>query len=129
MIQLSDGFFMNVDSRNYTIGIPKKQIVENKETGEPQETIIMTDAKYYPTLNAALVGWWEAVRTKKLSEFNGSLEEALRLVKEQDKEIRSLIDNFNIIVNSKEPVEVKDDSGADAKPEPRRRGRPRKVQG
>ena len=32
MIQLSDGFFMNVDSRNYTIGIPKKQIVENKET-------------------------------------------------------------------------------------------------
>ncbi len=98
MIQLSDGFFMNVDSRNYTIGIPKKQIVENKETGEPQETIIMTDAKYYPTLNAALVGWWEAVRTKKLSEFNGSLEEALRLVKEQDKEIRSLIDNFNITI-------------------------------
>lgn len=128
MIQLSDGFFMNVDSRNYTIGIPKKQIVENKETGEPQETIIMTDARYYPTLNSALVGWWEAVRTKKLSEFNGSLEEALQLVKKQDKEIRSLIDNFNITINFEEPVKNEPMVNTDIKPEPRKRGRPKKVQ-
>ena len=128
MIKLSDGFFMTVDRYNYTIGIPKKQIVENKKTGESKETIVMADARYYPTLATALAGWWEAVRAKKLSEFDGSLEEALRFVKEQDEKIRSFIENFDITVNCEEPVEETDGSNTDTKPEPRRRGRPRKVQ-
>lgn len=128
MIKLSDGFFMNVDNYNYTIGIPKKQIVENKKTGESKETIVMTDARYYPTLNSALAGWWEAVRAKKLSEFDGSLEEALRLVKEQDEKIRNLIDNFDITVDYEEPVKNELAVNTDAKTEPRKRGRPKKVQ-
>ena len=128
MIKLSDGFFMNVDSNNYTIGIPKKQIVENKKTGESKETVVMADARYYPTLSSALAGWWEAVRKKALSEFDGSLEEAINMVKEQDEKIANMISNFDITVTCEEPVEVKDNSGAGTEPEPRRRGRPRKVQ-
>ena len=129
MIKLSDGFFMNVDLRNYTIGIPKKQTITNNKTGESKDSVIMTEARYYPTLSSALEGWWEMARAKQLSEFDGSLEEAIELVKKQDEKIKTIAANFDIKVEVEEPMEETDGSNTDTKPEPRRRGRPRKVQG
>lgn len=91
MIQLGDGYYMNVDSHCYTVGIPKKQTIENKKTGEFKETTIMTEARYYTTFDRALTGWWQTMRSKALSKFDGSLEEAIEVVKKLDEKIISII--------------------------------------
>lgn len=100
MIQLSNGYFMNVDSHCYTVGIPKKQTVENKKTGELKETTLMTEARYYTTLDKALIGWWQTMRSKALSKFDGPLDEAIEVVKKQDEEIKKIISKIEIEINS-----------------------------
>lgn len=111
MIQLSDGYFMNVDSHCYTVGIPKKQVVENKKTGETKETTIMTEARYYPTFDRAVTGWWQTMRSKALSKFDGSLDEAFELVKKQDEEIIKIISKIEItVINSTKLTEVPNES-------------------
>ena len=96
MIHLSDGYCIDVSSYSYTVGIPKKQIIENKKTGESKETTIMTEARHYTTLDKALVGWWQTMRSKTLSKFNGSLDEAIEIVKKQDEEIMKIISKIEI---------------------------------
>ena len=96
MIHLSDGYCIDVSNYNYTVGIPKKQIIENKKTGASKETTIMTDAKHYTTLDKALVGWWRTMRSKALSKFDGSLDEAIEIVKKQDEEIMKIISKIEI---------------------------------
>ena len=91
MIRLSDGYAIDVDSRCYTLGVPKKQTIVDKKTGETKETETMTDAKYYSTLDQALVGWWKTMRRKELSKFEGSLDEAIEVVKKLDEKIRKII--------------------------------------
>ncbi len=128
MIQLSDGYAINVDSHCYTVGIPKPQTIENKKTGELKETTIMTEAKYYPTLDKALVGWWQTMRSKALSKFDGTLDEAIEVVKKQDEKIISIISKIEIaVINSTKLMEethVRDESNVDASDaKPRTRGR------
>ena len=128
MIHLSDGYCIDVSGYNYTVGIPKKQIIENKKTGESKETIMMTDAKHYTTLDKALVGWWRTMRSKALSNFDGSLNEAMELVKKQDEQMLNIISGIEIN-NTKlmEETNERDESNpnaSDTKPSPRgRRGR------
>lgn len=129
MIQLSDDYFMDVSSYSYTVGIPKKQTVVNNKTGESKETIIMTESKYYPTFDRALAGWWETMRKKELSKFDGSLDEAIEVVKKQDEKIQNIISKIEVVYNNTKLIEEADENDTDAKSEPRRRGRPRKVQG
>ena len=90
MIHLSDGYAVSVDSRCYTVGIPRSQTIDNKKTGETKETTIMTDAKYYTSLDKALVGWWQTMRNKELSNFDGSLDEAIEVIKKQDEKIKNI---------------------------------------
>ena len=127
MIHLSDGYCIDVSSYSYTVGIPKKQIIENKKTGESKETIMMTEAKHYTTLDKALVGWWQTMRSKALSNFDGSLEEAIEIVKKQDEQIIKIISKIEIIINRTKLMEVTDECNTntgDAEPSPRnRRGR------
>jgi hypothetical protein len=128
MIQLSDGYFMNVDSHCYTVGIPKKQTIENKKTGECKETTIMTEARYYTTFDRALTGWWQTMRIKALSKFDGSLEEAIEVVKKSDEEFKKIISKIEIaVINSTKLMEVTDESNtntSDTEPSARnRRGR------
>ena len=127
MIHLSDGYCIDVGAYSYTVGIPKKQIVENKSTGTSKETTIMTEARYYSTLDKALVGWWQTMRTKALSKFDGSLDEAIEIVKKQDEKIKSIISKIEIEINSTKLMEVPDESNtntSDTEPSPRnRRGR------
>lgn len=128
MIHLSDGYCIDVSGYSYTVGIPKKQIIENKKTGESKETIMMTDAKHYTTLDKALVGWWRTMRSKALSNFDGSLNEAMELVKKQDEQILNIISGIEIN-NTKltEETNERDESNTnagDAESRPRgRRGR------
>lgn len=137
MIRLSDGYVINVDSRNYTVGIPKPQTIEDKKTGETKETIIMTDARYYPSLDRALIGWWQTMRNKELSNFDGSLEEAIDAVKKQDEKIKNIISKIEIVYDNIAPAEegakstgeVDDKNESDTaneQPVVKRRGRPRK---
>lgn len=136
MIRLSDGYVINVDSRNYTVGIPKPQTVEDKKTGETKETIIMTDARYYPSLDRALIGWWQTMRNKELSNFDGSLDEAIDAVKKQDEKIKNIISKIEIVYNNVAPTDEgvklteevdKNESNTDnEQPVVKRRGRPRK---
>lgn len=121
MIQLSDGYCMDVSSYSYTVGIPKKQTITNNKTGESKESIIMTEPKYYPSLDRALAGWWETMRKKELSQFDGTLEEAIEVVRSLDKKIDDIVSAFKITVDNtklteEEPVEEV----------PRKRGRPKK---
>ena len=121
MIQLSDGYCMDVSSYSYTVGIPKKQTITNNKTGESKESIIMTEPKYYPSLDRALAGWWETMRKKELSQFDGTLEEAIGVVRSLDKKIDDIVSAFRITVDNtklteEEPVEEA----------PRKRGRPKK---
>ena len=121
MIQLSDGYCMDVSSYSYTVGIPKKQTITNNKTGESKESIIMTEPKYYPSLDRALAGWWETMRKKELSQFDGTLEEAIEVVRSLDKKIDDIVSAFRITVDNtklteEEPVEEA----------PRKRGRPKK---
>ena len=124
MIQLSDGYYMDVSGYNYTVGIPKKQTIVNNKTGEPKETTIMTEPKYYPTLDRALAGWWETMRKKELSQFDGTLEEAIEVVKSIDKKIDDIVSNFKITVNNTKLIE----ESTDVNEAPRKRGRPKKIQ-
>lgn len=91
MIRLSDGYAIDVDSHCYTVGIPKKQVVVNKKTGESKDTEIMTDARYYTTLDKALLGWWQTMRKKALINFEGSLNDALDVLKKQDEKVETII--------------------------------------
>ena len=91
MIRLSDGYAIDVDSRCYTLGIPKKQTTVDKKTGETKESTTMYEAKYYSTLDQALLGWWKVMRRKALSSFEGSLAEAIEVIKKQDEMIRKII--------------------------------------
>lgn len=91
MIRLTDGYAIDVDSHCYTVGIPKKQIVLNKKTGESKETEAMSEAKYFSTLDKALTGWWQMMRKKELSKFEGSISEALELVKKLDEKVLNTI--------------------------------------
>lgn len=121
MIQLSDGYYMDVSGYSYTVGIPKKQTITNNKTGESKESIIMTEPKYYPSLDRALAGWWETMRKKELSQFDGTLEEAIEVVRSLDKKIDDIVSAFKITVDNtklteEEPVEEV----------PRKRGRPKK---
>ena len=96
MIHLSGGYCIDVSSYSYTVGIPKKQTIENKKTGESKETTIMTEARHYTTLDKALAGWWQTMRSKALSQFDGSLDEAIKVVKKQDEGIMKIISNIEI---------------------------------
>ena len=124
MIQLSDDYFMDVSSYSYTVGIPKKQTVVNNKTGESKETIIMTESKYYPTLDRALAGWWETMRKKELSKFDGTLEEAIKVVQSIDEKINNIVSNFKITVDNTKLIE----ENTDTNQAPRKRGRPKKTQ-
>ena len=124
MIQLSDDYFIDVSSYSYTVGIPKKQTVVNNKTGESKETIIMTESKYYPTLDRALAGWWETMRKKELSKLDGTLEEAIKVVQSIDEKINNIVSNFKITVDNTKLIEENPDTNQ----APRKRGRPKKTQ-
>ena len=123
MIQLSDGYAISVDSNCYTVGIPKKQTITNKKTGESKETTIMTGAKYYTTLDKALIGWWHAMRKKELSNFEGSLNDAIDVIKELDDKVKKIISKIEITYNNTELMDE-----IDTNQESRKRGRPKKNQ-
>lgn len=124
MIQLSDDYFIDVSSYSYTVGIPKKQTVVNNKTGESKETIIMTESKYYPTFDRALAGWWETMRKKELSKFDGTLEEAIKVVQSIDEKINNIVSNFKITVDNTKLIEENTDTNQAS----RKRGRPKKTQ-
>ena len=136
MIRLGDGYVISVDSRNYTVGIPKAQIVEDKKTGETKETTIMTDARYYASFDKALVGWWQTMRNKALSNFDGSLDEAIEVVKKQDEKIQNIISKIEIAYdntklmdeanNTIEEVDRNEPNTGNKQPVAKHRGRPRK---
>ena len=128
MIQLSDGYVINVESHSYTVGIPKPQTVENKKTGETKETIVMTEARYYTTLDKALTGWWQTMRIKALSKFDGTLDEAIEVVKKQDEKIKSIISKIEIaVIDSTKlmeaPNEGNESNSNTSDTKPRTRGR------
>lgn len=91
MIRLTDGYAIDVDKHCYTVGIPKKSVTTNNKTGEVKESEIITEAKYYTTLDQALTGWWRTMRKKELAKFEGSLEEAINVVKQLDEKILNII--------------------------------------
>ena len=91
MIRLTNGYAIDVDSHCYTVGIPKKQTVVNKKTGESKETEAMSEAKYFSTLDKALTGWWQMMRKKELSKFEGSINEAIELIKKLDEQVLNTI--------------------------------------
>ena len=128
MIQLSDGYVINVESHSYTVGIPKPQTIENKKTGETKETIVMTEAKYYTTLDKALTGWWQTMRIKALSKFDGTLDEAIEVIKKQDEKIKNIISKIEIaVIDSTKLMEAPNEgnesnsNASDTKPRTRNR--------
>lgn len=112
MIQLSDGYVINVDSTCYTVGIPKKTTIVDKKTGESKENTIMSEAKYYSSFDGAIVGWWNTMRKKALSDFDGSLSEAIEIIQKQDEQIKQLLSNIKI--NNTKLTEVADESSTNA---------------
>lgn len=92
MIKLTNGYYIDVEERQYVLGIPKKVEQVNKTTGETVIKTIMSEAKYYSTLDYALMGFWRLMRRKKLSTFDGTLQEALEVVREQDDKMFKLLD-------------------------------------
>ena len=92
MIRLDGGYAIDVDSMSYTLGLAKKTKVVDKKTKEEVEKEILTEPKYYSTLDAALLGYWKIMRRKSLYDFEGSLKEALARIEKQDAQIRKLID-------------------------------------
>lgn len=137
MIRLSDGYVISVDSRNYTVGIPRAQTIEDKKTGETKETTIMTDARYYTSLDKALAGWWQTMRNKELSNFDGALDEAIEVVKKQDEKIKNIISKIEIVYdntklmdetnNTIKEVDKNESNTGNEQPVVKRRGRPRKT--
>jgi hypothetical protein len=91
MIRLTDGYAIDVDSHCYTVGIPKKSTTTNSKTGEIKESTCMTEAKYFSTLDKALEGWWRVMRKKELSKFDGTINEALEVVKKLDEKVLNTI--------------------------------------
>ena len=98
MIRLDGGYAIEVDSTQYTLGVPKWTSVTNKKTGEVVDKEILTDCKYYGTLDLALMGYWKLLRRKGLAKFEGSLREALEVIKKQDdkilKQIQAVREDF-----------------------------------
>ena len=91
MIRLLDGYAIQVDSYCYTLGVAKNTTVVDKKTGEEVTKEILVDCKYYPDLDKTLLGYWKIMRRKKLANFEGSLQDALEVVKKLDERIIKLI--------------------------------------
>ena len=91
MIRLIDGYVIDVDSHCYILGIAKKEVVVDKKTGESKEVETLTNQKYYSTLDGVLTCWWRIMRKKELSKFEGSINEALELVKKLDAKVLNTI--------------------------------------
>ena len=91
MIRLDGTYAISVDSNSYTLGIPKMTTVVNKKTGEESTKEIIAEPKYYTTLDQALIGYWKILRKNKLTNFEGSIQEALEVVKKQDEKILKLL--------------------------------------
>lgn len=92
MIRLTNGYAIEADSYCYTLGLAKTTKVVNKKTGEEEDKEILTECKYYPDLDKALLGYWKLMRRKGLSSFEGTLQAALDTIKKQDEKVRKLID-------------------------------------
>lgn len=99
MIQLTDGYAIDVDSHCYTVGIPKKSTTTNSK-GEVKETTNMTEAKYFTTLDKALEGWWRVMRKKELAKFDGPINEALEAVKKLDEKVLNTISAIKVTVQN-----------------------------
>lgn len=91
MIRLLDGYAIQVDSYNYTLGVAKTTTVVDKKSGNEVEKEILVDCKYFPDLDKTLLGYWKLMRKKKLANFEGSLQDALEVLKKQDERIKKLI--------------------------------------
>ncbi len=92
MIRLEGGYAIEVDSMSYNLGIPKMVKSVNKKTGEETEKEVLTECKYYSTLDNALLGYWKVMRRKSLFNFEGSLQDALKRIEKEDAQIRKLIE-------------------------------------
>lgn len=91
MIRLMDGYAIEVDSHCYTVGVVKTTKVTDKKTGETTEKEILTDCRYYPDLHMCLMGFWKMLRRRKLSTFEGSLQDAITFVKKLDERVIKLM--------------------------------------
>lgn len=92
MIRLDNGYAIQVDAYSYAVGLAKKTKVVDKKTGEEVTKEVLTEPKYYSTLDQALMGYWKTMRRKSLYDFEGSLKEALERIEKLDAQIRKLID-------------------------------------
>lgn len=92
MIRLDGGYAIVVDSQCYSLGVPKMVTQVDKKTGKEVTKEVLTETKYYTGLEQALIGYWKIMRKKKLTNFEGSLQEALEVVKKQDEKIRKMIE-------------------------------------
>lgn len=92
MIRLEGGYAIEVDSMSYNLGIPKMTTVVNKKTGEETTKEVLTECKYYSSLDQALLGYWKIMRRKSLVNYEGGLKEALKRIEKQDAVIRKLIE-------------------------------------
>ena len=98
MIRLDGGYAIEVDSMGYTLGIPRKTKVTNKKTGEETEKEVLTEPKYFGTIDQTLLCYWKLMRRKSLYDFEGSIKEALEVVKKLDEKILKRIDEYKAVI-------------------------------
>ena len=80
MIRVIDGYGIEVDNRNYMSGKIRK--ITDKKTGEAKEVI--DNPAYTTTFSAALEALRRRLQRDRLNGFEGSLDDALQVVKGLD---------------------------------------------
>lgn len=86
MIRIND-WCIDADSRCYTIGKQKTRVTKEGKVEE-----YLADARYYPSLPAALNGIREAERRELVHSQGMTLEEAVKRIREADKQMTELFE-------------------------------------
>ena len=91
MINLIDGFKIKATSNCYEVG--KDHDEKNKETGEIKT--IFKAMTFYTTFSGAMKGARRLLHREALKSFDGSLQEAVAVIRSLDERFNALIENID----------------------------------
>lgn len=84
MIRLINGYAVQVDQYNYSL-------VRDTGRKDKQGSPVLKYISYHGSLESAIRACRKDCIKRSLMEFDGQLDEAIRVLREQDKEFRSLL--------------------------------------
>jgi hypothetical protein len=97
MIILTHGYAIDADAAQFILGVPVKRFVNNKKTGEKEETTVMNNATYHSTLSQALGRYRRALQRDMVHCQTIELNALLAAVTALDRHIKDALPEYEFV--------------------------------